>query len=256
MATPRASRQVLFREAEKRRRKPIAVWIGLGGAAVVVVIGLSLVLFNVIPLGGGGSSEQGSQTVPNATPSESELTAGPDLEDSTLAEEVVDSSPTLDDAEPAAAPQRAIPAVEDSTPPADSVTPAAAAVDSQAEGQTVAPGDTTAELAQPEMPSSQGVMVQDFDIDSNTEFEADGRVGYRVMQTLGTGELLTLSAVYYGDEISEAPGSEEMTLLPLAGDTTAAIIRFSGYSVEARALVSASVLQTLLGRLVEVPRPN
>jgi hypothetical protein len=99
-------------------------------------------------------------------------------------------------------------------------------------------------------------MVQDFDIESNTEFEADDRVGYRVSQTLGTGELLILSAVYYGDDISSAPGSEEMTLAPLVGDTTTAIIHFNGYAVEARAVVSASVLATLLGRLIEVPRSN
>jgi hypothetical protein len=258
MATPRASRHVLFREAEKRRNKPIAVWVGLGSAAVVVVIGLSLVLFNVVPLGGGGSNEQSSLTLPNATPSDSEPTEGTDLEDSTLTGEAVDSSPNIEEAERAAAPPRTTRAVADSPSPAstDSVTPAETAADSGAEGQTAVPGDTTAELDRPDMPPSRGVMVQDFDIDSNTEFEVDGRLGYRVTQTLGTGELLTLSAVYYGDEISDAPGTEEMTLLPLAGDTTAATIRFSDYSVEARALVSASVLQTLLGRLVEVTRPN
>jgi hypothetical protein len=99
-------------------------------------------------------------------------------------------------------------------------------------------------------------MVQDFDIESNTEFVEEGRVGYRVTQMLGTGEILTLFALYYGEDTSTAPGSEEMTLLPLAGDTTTATIRFNGYSVEARALVSASVLEALLGRLVEVPRSN
>jgi len=258
MATPRASRQVLFREAEKRRNHPKAVWIGLGSAAVVVVIGLSLVLFDVIPLGGGGGNQEGSQPAPSTSPADSELTDGPDLEDSTVAEHVVDNSPNLDDAEPTAISPRTVAAVEDSSQPAaaDSIVQVETAVDSQPADEAVVRGDTIAELAQPEIPPSQGVMVQDFDIDSNTEFEVDGRAGYRVTQTLGTGELLTLSAVYYGEEISTAPGSGEMTLLPLAGDTTAAIISFSGYSVEARALVSASVLQTLLGRLVEVPRPN
>jgi hypothetical protein len=99
-------------------------------------------------------------------------------------------------------------------------------------------------------------MVQDFDVESHAEYAADGRVGYRVTQLLGTGEQLTLSAVYYGDEIASAPGTEEMTLAPLAGDTTTAIIKFNGYSVEARAIVSASVLETLLSRLAEIPRSN
>jgi hypothetical protein len=33
-------------------------------------------------------------------------------------------------------------------------------------------------------------------------------------------------------------------------------MHFNGYAVEARAIVSASVLETLLGRLIEAPQSN
>ncbi len=259
VTAPRSSRQVLFREAEQTKSKPMALWIGLGAAAVVVVGGLSLVLFGVIPLGGGdGASRGGVQTVPMAPQSDSTSMAGAEREDSVGTDE--DSLAGDTEAAPSFGGERAENEVGDSGLTAaavDSPQPETPALpDSLPGGQTEETADTAIEDVPPLTPPSQGVMVQDFDIESNTEFEADDRVGYRVSQTLGTGELLILSAVYYGDEISSAPGSEEMTLAPLVGDTTTAIIHFNGYAVEARAVVSASVLATLLGRLIEVPRSN
>ncbi len=263
-STPRASRQVLFREADQAKKKPIALWVGLGAAAVVVVGGLSLVLFDVIPLGGSDTaSEGGLQPIPVA-PADSALMAGADLEDSTgTAEDSVDvtsADSAVGAAEPAAPRQQ---------PPVETVdTGTTAAATESLPSETDAAGDTLAntegadstdapvEPPAPELPPGRGVMVQDFDIESNTEFFVDGRVGYRTVQILGTGEQLTISAVYYGDDISNAPGTEEMTLAPLAGDTTTAIMHFNGYAIEARALVSASILGTMLGRLVEVPRSN
>jgi hypothetical protein len=258
MSPPRSSRQVLFREAEKRRNKPNAVWIVLGGAAVVVVVGLSLVLFDVVPLGSDGPNQTDSQSQLTTTPSDSVLAAGVDPEDTTLAEEVVDSAPSSESGTPVSGSLRATSVIRDSSVPDQDVSPSLmeVEVDTQEAGEPVPPEEMTATPDQPAIPPGMGVMVQDFDVDSNTEFEADGRVGYRVTQTLGTGEQLTLSAVYYGEEISAAPGTDSMTLAPLVGDTTTAIIRFNGYFIEARALVSATVLEALLNRLVEVPRSN
>ena len=258
MPIPRASRQVLFKEAEKRKRKPKALWIALGAAAVVVVGGLSLVLFDVIPLG-GGEEDAPQETVPQPTLSDSALMAGVDLEDSTATEaedttahEAVTTVPTLGPGERAARDTTDVPEAEQ--------TPAGPEVevpeDSVSVSEQATDVDTSSAQTAPEPPPSQGVMVQDFGVETATEFTVEGRVGYRITQLLGTGELLTLSAVYYGDDIASAPGSAEMTLTPLAGDTTTAIIQFAGYVVEARALVSASVLETLLSRLTEIPRSN
>jgi hypothetical protein len=99
-------------------------------------------------------------------------------------------------------------------------------------------------------------MVDGLEIESTTEVAADGRLGYRVTQILASGERLTLTAIYYGSDIAVAPGRDQMTLAPLAGDTTTGIIRFDGYSVEARAVISASDLAALLDRLTEVPRSD
>jgi tetratricopeptide (TPR) repeat protein len=265
VATPRASRQVLFREAEKRKNQPTALWIGLGSVAVIVVLGLSLVLFNVIPVGGGGDSpNDGGQSVPAIMQSDSASMDGVNEGDSTLdaqSESAVEVAESVDDqanVTTEASPQQAVDQLQAQvdTRRTDSLRQQERAASSSDMGQTEEGGDTIVEQSLPEPPPSLGVMVQDFDIESNTELLEEGRVGYRVTQMLGTGEILTLFAVYYGEDISAAPGSEEMTLLPLAGDTTTATIRFNGYSVEARALVPASVLEALLGRLAEVPRSN
>lgn len=259
VTAPRSSRQVLFREADQRKSKPMALWIGLGAAAVVVVGGLSLVLFGAIPLGNGdGASRGGVQPVPIAPPSDSASMAGVELEDSLGTDD--DSLAGETELAPSFGGERTENEVVDSGSTAVNVdSPQSenpALPDSLAGGQTEATADTAIEDTMLVTPPSQGVMVQDFDIESNTEFVADGRVGYRVSQILGTGELLVLSAVYFGEDIASAPGSEEMTLAPLVGDTTTAIIHFNRYAVEARAVVSASVLATLLGRLIEVPRSN
>ena len=266
VSTPRASRQVLFREGEAKNKKPKALWIGLGGAVVVVAGGLSLVLFGVIPLGGGGAGGASPQAVSVVDPADSALMAGVDL---------VDSTGTEGDSSAGDAGETTVGEVEnEAVVGQDSVL--IGADDSFAVGVVggdsgvaeSAMGDTLPTNQQevldespvvqvsPELPPSRGVMVQDFDIESTTEFTADGRVGFRITQILGNGERLTLSAVYYGEDIASAPGTEEVALAPLAGDTTTAIMHFNGYAVEARAIVSASVLVTLLGRLIEAPQSN
>ncbi|MFC1640282.1 tetratricopeptide repeat protein [Gemmatimonadota bacterium] len=266
MSTPRASRQVLFREGEARKNKPKALWIGLGAAAVFVVGGLSLVLFDVIPLGGGADGGASTQAPSVVAPADSALLAGVDLADSTGTE----GDSTAADAGETGASEAEGQAVPDqdnvSTGTDDSAAVGVGAIDSGRADEAI---DTTllagrqealdeppVEQVSPELPTSRGVMVQDFDIESTTEFTADGRVGFRITQLLGTGERLTLSAIYYGEDIASAPGTEEMTLAPLVGDTTTAMMHFNGYAVEARAIVSASVLETMLGRLVEVPPTN
>ena len=261
---PRASRQVLFRELESRKSKSKALWIGLGAAAIIVVGGLSLLLFGVIPLGSDNAAEGSPPGLPVVDPADSALLAGVDLTDSTGV--AVDSVAT-EESETAAGEAEAA-AGQDSvlTGGDDAAEAGVAESDSAGAGEPIADSGATdqPELVDqlpaaegfPELPTSRGVKVLDFDIESSTEFTADGRVGYRITQVLGTGELLTLSAVYYGDDIRSAPGTEEMTLAPLAGDTTTAMIQFNGYAVDARAIVSASVLEALLARLAEVPTSN
>jgi tetratricopeptide (TPR) repeat protein len=257
VSTPRASRKVLFREGEARKNKPKALWIGLGAAAVLVVGGLSLVLFNVIPLGGGGGPAL--QAAPAVDPADSALLAGVELDDLTGAEG--DSSAAAPGENGGSAIENEAPVGRDSVAdePAtvggierDSGVVEAVVGDNQQE----VVDEPSAEQVAPETPPSRGVMVQDFDIESTTEFTAEGRAGYRITQMLGTGEMLVLSAVYFGDDIASAPGTEQMTLAPLDGDTTTAILHFNGYAVEARAIVSASVLEALLGRLTEVLPSN
>lgn len=265
-ATPRASRKVLFREGLDRKKKPMALWIGLGVAAVVVVGGLSLLLFGVIPIGGDDAGNVPSVAVPEGDAADSSQIVGGDSADSVGTVGVsptdgVEESGAREGQDQAAAEQASVqPGVDESAgaemAELDSVRGAAATGDTVPTVQPAAVDELPAEQISPDLPPGRGVMVQDFDIESTTEFETDGRVGFTVTQILGTGEQLTLTAVYYGEDIGSASGTEEMTLTPLVGDTTTAVMQFSGYTVDARAVVSASVLQTLLSRLVEVPPSN
>ncbi len=242
LSQSRGSRRILFHEVEPRT-KPKALWFGLAAAAVVVVGGLGLILFQVIPLG-GGSGAQPALAVPTESISESadpadaldssasdEGSSGPlPSGDEGESEEVAESAPTLAPSEPVV-PADTIPVPQPELSQANAV-----------------------ERAIPEAPVRTGVMVDGLAVNTRSEFDADGREGYRVIQVLPSGGRLVLDAVYYGDEIASAPGSEEMTLAPLSGDTTMAVIKFGDYSVEARAVISASQLETLLGRLVAVPQ--
>ncbi len=264
LAVPRGSRQVLYREADYDEKKPTALWIGLGAAVVVVVGGLSLVLFDVIPLGGSGANGAVPPLNPQAAASDSTLMAGTDPGDSTGAE---GDSSAVESADSTARVIAGAVATDQrgTTTVAEDSTSVIANMDEPVRSESTVFNDTAVgdqpetpadPVVEPPLPPSMGVMVQDFGIETSTEFDADGRVGYRITQILGTGERLTLAAVYYGEDIASAPGTAWMTLAPLAGDTTTAIIQFSGYAVEARAIVSASVLEALLARLIEVPRTN
>ena len=266
MPMPRASRKVLFREGVDRKNKPKALWIGLGIAAVIVVGGLSLLLFGVISFGGDDAGRDSPVAVPEVDAADSAQIAGGNIADSTGT--AGDSSPagvnepdvSEEQDEAAAGQASALPGADDSTGVAvaevDSARGEAVTGDTVPTDQPAVIDDPPAAQASPDLPTGQGVMVQDFDIESTTEFTVNGRVVFTVMQVLGTGEQLTLNAVYYGEDIDSAPGTDEMTLTPLVGDTTTAIMHFNGYAVEARAVVSASVLETLLSRLVEVPPSN
>jgi hypothetical protein len=266
MPMPRASRKVLFREGVDRKNKPKALWIGLGVAAVIVVGGLSLLLFGVISFGGDDAGGDSPVAVPEVDAADSAQIAGGNIADSIGT--AGDSSPAgvnepdvrEEQDEAAAGQASALPGADDSTGVAvaevDSAQGEAVTGDTVPTDQPAVIDDPPAAQASPDLPTGQGVMVQDFDIQSTTEFAVNGRAGFTVTQVLGTGEQLTLNAVYYGEDIDSAPGTDEMTLTPLVGDTTTAILHFNGYAVEARAVVSASVLETLLSRLVEVPPSN
>ena len=262
----RDSRKVLFSQV-KSRKKQKAVWIGLGVAAVVVVGGLSLVLFNVIPLGGGGAGAGGASPEPTSVPapSDSVPVAGVDLEDTTSTEGDRSASPAADTAAAEITDSRA--ADRDSVTIGAVDSTGLAATESDTAGSETAAGDTS-QATQREVPeetpvartsaefsSGRGVLVQGFRVESTAEFAVDGKVGYRVTQVLNSGERLTLTTVYYGGNIAAAPWTEEITLSSLVGDTSTATMQFNGYAVEARAVVSASVLELLLGRLTEV-RPS
>lgn len=86
-SSSRQSRKVLFRDVQARK-KPKALWIGLGIAAVIVVGGLSLVLFNVIPLGGGGGADAEPVQPPHQPEVSDSTPAGAELDNSIGAEEV------------------------------------------------------------------------------------------------------------------------------------------------------------------------
>ena len=93
MPMPRASRKVLFREGVDRKNKPIALWIGLGIAAVIVVGGLSLLLFGVISFGGDDAGRDSPVAVPGVDAADSAQIAGGNIADSTST--AGDSSPAV-----------------------------------------------------------------------------------------------------------------------------------------------------------------
>jgi len=256
----RGSRRVLFSESQPKKRSR-ALWVGLIAAVVVVVGGLSLILFEVIPFGGGGGPQELNvpPSVPQSDSASAETTDSTDTEsaaDEGMASTEIPTPVETPDAAGRAPALAEEPAAEaaPSDPGEDSVaqtldestqTAVADAPDSVAE-----PDDSAAAVLDD---SRNGIMVRGLAMDTSSQFEVDGRPAYRVVQFLNSGARLILTSVYYGNDIDSAPGSEEVTLAPLAGDTTIAIIQFEGYAVEARALATASQLESLLTQLVEVP---
>src|SRR5262249_268924 len=81
------------------------------------------------------------------------------------------------------------------------------------------------------------VIIDGLTVDSVTQFAAGGTTGYRVVQTLDSGEHITLSAVPVAGA-QNPPAAEEVRIDSLPGDTAVATVRFEGFVVNARGVIA------------------
>ncbi|UCG86373.1 MAG: hypothetical protein JSW71_21130 [Gemmatimonadota bacterium] len=112
----------------------------------------------------------------------------------------------------------------------------------------------TAELALPSVPAGVSItgpiiVVRGLTIESVTEFPGGG---HRVVQLLGSGERLVLTAIPVTDEMPDTSESGVVTVRSMPGASTVGSVRYAEHLVDAQGIVAADTLTMLLGRLAQL----
>lgn len=195
--------------------------------------------------GRGFVAPAAQETVPVAVPDTAAPVASPPAVESTLTTPATDS---LSEISPA--------------PIIDSVMEPVAVTDSADTGlaapaatpDTQPPQDTIPAQAEPAQPVAGGypIVVDGLEIESVREATYQGRVGYRVVHLLDSGDTFTVES--YGDTTA-GPGTGRITVNTTPPDTVVGILRMDGYLVIASGVVPEDSLRALMARLVEGERP-
>ena len=117
----------------------------------------------------------------------------------------------------------------------------------------LAPLDTAA--AQPTTSQETILAIFGLPVDSVTVYAADGLAGYRVHQTLGTGEQVLLAVLPLGSDAPDTVGVGPIFVNLLAGDTVIGTVRFGQYRVSATGTVATTVLDSLMQQIAARRRP-
>ncbi len=111
----------------------------------------------------------------------------------------------------------------------------------------LAPVDTTA--AQPTTSRETILAIFGLPVDSVTLYAAGGLGGYRVHQTLRTGEQVLLAVLPLGSDATDTVGVGPIFVNLLSGDTVIGTARFGQYSVSATGTVATTVLDSLMQQI-------
>jgi hypothetical protein len=106
------------------------------------------------------------------------------------------------------------------------------------------PAESAASIGNP-------IVVDGLEIREITESSYQGRLGFRVVQVLQSGELFIMES-YRDTTIS---GTGRVTVLQTPTDTIVGIVRLQGYEVIASCVMPEDSLRSLMSRLVEGVRP-
>lgn len=233
-----------FRTA-KRRRPLLWVLVFLILAAATVA---GLQFAGVISLTGNGGTEGGEGTTGGEPTPGTPTAATPDT---TAEQPVAEDTAAQAAASPDTTPGVAV-ARDTSRPPRDTMPPAAAGGDTTQPVPAAPPPTFVAPT--PVQPSPTPVridsivVVQDLPVDHVEELQGANGVGLRVIQTLQSGEQLTLS-------IRPGTGPLEATGVVVVHDTAIGRVYAGNYYVTLRSVITLQRMQALLGRLVTMGRP-
>ena len=93
-------------------------------------------------------------------------------------------------------------------------------------------------------------------MDSVTLYAAGGLGGYRVHQTLRTGEQVLLAVLPLGSDATDTVGVGPIFVNLLSGDTVIGTARFGQYSVSATGTVATTVLDSLMQQIAARRAPS
>jgi hypothetical protein len=275
VAEPRGGRDVLFSELGYGEKKSRPKWLWPAVAAAVVVVGGGL----AVTMTGGDSAEGAGVEPPVLAGGDSLTMAGTGdtlavsglgdsagllgtVEDSAAIDSVVAPLAVVDSLAggtggavtdlPAIVGDTAVvpplPTIVEPPPPAPADTTARVIAP-----PPVAPADTGVIVAQPGPTGDQILAVEGLSIETVEDLPS-GTGGYSVVQTLVTGETVTLTVVPI-DRAGPIPGGGALRVTVLQGGSVMGTVRFGDELVTARSTVTTAVLERLLRRIVQVPRP-
>jgi hypothetical protein len=221
-------------------------------------------------LAGGGEQTRAVDQPADASPGDSEVVSA--TEDTMAAEEggqttvAQRAGPLGQPAETTVAEvvdsvEAGLPAPTLATPPADSLVRAApeVSIDTGQTLQTVQPRVAAAEsvTVEPTLPNLPPdvtitrpiIVIRGLPIESVTEFP-DGE--HRVVQLLGSGERLVLTARPVTEAMADNVVDDTVTVRAMPGASTVGSVRHADHLVEAQGIVPADTLRMLLRRLAEI----
>jgi len=267
--------QVTFTTHKPRPKAARRGWLWAAlGVIVVGGGGAGLVMAGVVGGGDGGSETVGERALGASVPLPGDsLSVTGAVEDTGRSVSEGDATVTSS-ADPTAAPtERATPEATDTgatdvAPPdlpaglADSLVltlrniPIDTAIAEQPAVSNVAtaPQSDPADLAVPDLPpgvtlAGAIIVIRGLAIESVTEFPGGG---HRVVQLLGSGERLVLTAIPVATEAADTVESGAVTVRAMPGASTVGSVRYAGHLVDAQGRIDADMLTMLLGRLVEL----